>query len=112
MSSLAHRFGRIKKDDLNSEKSYSEFHCYSQSKLANVLFTKELAKRLIGTQVTVNALHPGTVNTELTREMGSMSFLFSQHIVKPFLVLFFKTAKAGAQTSIYAGTIDLTKGVY
>ena len=59
MSSLAHRWGKINKDDLNSEKSYSEVNCYAQSKLANILFTRELAKRLRDTKVTVNALHPG-----------------------------------------------------
>lgn len=57
----------------------------------------------MNTQVTVNALHPGTVNTELTRDIGHITVLFSKYIVKPFLFLFFKTAKAGAQTSIYAG---------
>jgi NAD(P)-dependent dehydrogenase (short-subunit alcohol dehydrogenase family) len=57
VSSLAHRYGKIKTDDINSEKSYSEVHCYSQSKLANVLFTRELSRRLKGTKVTVNALH-------------------------------------------------------
>lgn len=105
VSSLAHRFGNIKKDDLNSENSYSEVHCYSQSKLANVLFTRELARRLKleGCKVTVNALHPGTVNTELSRHIGKMTILFHKFLVKPFLFLFFKTSKAGAQTTIYAG---------
>lgn len=108
VSSLAHRFGKIKKDDLNSEKSYSEVHCYSQSKLANVLFTRELAKRLKDSQVTVNALHPGTVNTELSRHIGKMTILMHHFLVKPFLFLFFKTSKAGAQTTIYAGLSLLT----
>lgn len=69
VSSLAHRFGTINKDDLNSEKSYSRKFAYAQSKLANVLFTRELAKRLEGSGVTVNALHPGVVDTELFRSM-------------------------------------------
>lgn len=105
MSSLAHRFGKIRKEDLNSEKSYGEAHCYSQSKLANVLFTRELAMRLKGTQVTSNALHPGTVDTELVRHIGKISILFNKFLVKTFLYLFFKTAKQGAQTTIYAGEI-------
>jgi NAD(P)-dependent dehydrogenase (short-subunit alcohol dehydrogenase family) len=104
VSSLAHRFGQIKKSDINSEKSYSEVGCYAQSKLANVLFTRTLAKRLKGTRVTVNALHPGTVNTEITRHMDNMTILLHQYFVKPCFFLFFKTANAGAQTSIYAGT--------
>lgn len=69
VSSLAHRFGTIKQHDLNSEKSYSRKFAYAQSKLANVLFTRELAKRLTGSGVTVNALHPGVVDTELIRYM-------------------------------------------
>lgn len=51
VSSLAHLYGKINKDDLNSEKSYSEVGAYMQSKLANVLFTKELARRLQGQQI-------------------------------------------------------------
>ncbi|XP_041563203.1 retinol dehydrogenase 13-like isoform X3 [Drosophila elegans] len=67
LSSLAHTRGAINLADLNSEKSYDEGLAYSQSKLANVLFTRELAKRLEGSGVTVNALHPGVVDTELAR---------------------------------------------
>jgi NAD(P)-dependent dehydrogenase (short-subunit alcohol dehydrogenase family) len=105
VSSLAHRWGKIKKDDLNSERSYSETYNYAQSKLANILFTRELARRLEGTKVTVNALHPGTINTELSRHIGKISLLFNKYLVKPFLVLFFKTPKAGAQTTLYAGNL-------
>lgn len=107
VSSLAHRYGKIKKDDINSDKTYSEVHCYSQSKLANVLFTRELSRRLKGTRITVNALHPGTINTELTRSIDHMTILFNKFLVKPFLFLFFKTAKAGAQTTLYAGKFEL-----
>lgn len=64
-----HAQGTINFDDLNSEKSYDEGTAYNQSKLANVLFTRELAKRLEGTGVTVNSLHPGVVQTELMRHM-------------------------------------------
>ena len=56
LSSLAHRFGTINKRDLNSEKSYNQVTAYCQSKLANVLFTRELAKRLQGTGVTTYAV--------------------------------------------------------
>lgn len=115
VSSLAHRYGVIKKDDLNSEKSYSEVKCYSQSKLANVLFTRQLAKRLNGTKITVNALHPGTINTELSRHIGKMTILLNKFFVKPFLFLFFKTVKAGAQTTIYCALepkLDNVTGQY
>ena len=59
-------------DNLNAEKSYGAITVYSQSKLANVLFTRELAKRLTGTGVTVYALHPGAVITELDRYYGDV----------------------------------------
>lgn len=94
VSSVGHKFGKIHQDDLQMEKSYSKWAAYSQSKLANVLFTRELAKRLQGTNVTANSLHPGAVRTELGRHLGLLRFLLT-----PFH-LFFKSAKAGAQTSI------------
>lgn len=77
VSSLAHTRGEINVTDLNSEKSYDPSKAYSQSKLANILFTRELAKRLEGTKVTVNALHPGVVDTELMRHMGIVNSFFA-----------------------------------
>lgn len=59
VSSLAHTFGKINCDDIQSEKSYARWTAYGQSKLANILFSRELAKRLKGTNVNVNSLHPG-----------------------------------------------------
>ena len=68
VSSLAHTMcGPIDLDTINSEEKYSPFGAYNRSKLANVLFTKELAKRLEETNVTTNSLHPGGVDTELQR---------------------------------------------
>ena len=63
------RINSIKFDDINSEKSYDPSEAYAQSKLANILFTRALAKRLEGTSVIVNCLHPGVVRTELGRHM-------------------------------------------
>jgi NAD(P)-dependent dehydrogenase (short-subunit alcohol dehydrogenase family) len=63
VSSEAHRQGRIHFDDPSLGEGYSGLKAYSQSKLANVLFTRELARRLQGTGVTANAVHPGVVNT-------------------------------------------------
>ena len=97
LSSLAHIWGQINKDDLNSEKSYNKYKAYSQSKLANVLFTRELAKRLAGTGVTVNAVHPGVVKTELGRYMIHSTV---RKIINPFLYFFFKTPTSGAQTTL------------
>ncbi|KAH8275610.1 hypothetical protein KR026_011491, partial [Drosophila bipectinata] len=102
VSSLAHRFGTIKVNDLNSEKSYSRKFAYAQSKLANVLFTRELAKRLRGSGVTVNALHPGVVDTELFRSMRFFGWRIIKFISRPVYWIFFKTPKSGAQTTLYA----------
>lgn len=74
VSSAIYIFGSINKVDLNSEKMYSKVGAYSQSKLANILFTKELAKRLEGTNVTVNCCHPGVVKTELGRHLVAGKF--------------------------------------
>ncbi|KAH8372626.1 hypothetical protein KR009_001284 [Drosophila setifemur] len=107
VSSEAHRLGLINIDDLNSEKSYSRIAAYNQSKLANVLFTRELAKRLEGTGITVNSLHPGVVDTELSR---TWPFPL-KYLIKPFT----KTTKGGAQTSIYAAldpALEKVTGLY
>lgn len=70
VSSSAHLKGKIDTTDINSEKSYDAGAAYNQSKLANIMFTRTLARKLTGTGVTVNALNPGLVDTELTRHMG------------------------------------------
>ena len=68
VSSLGHQFAaKIDLDTINSEAHYNPYDAYHKSKLANVLFTKALAKRLSDTNVTVNSLHPGFVDTELQR---------------------------------------------
>lgn len=97
LSSLAHKYGEINREDLNSEKSYNKYKAYSQSKLSNILFVHELAKRLKDTGVTVNAIHPGIVKTDLGRYLVH-SYL--KKLIDPFTYYFFKTAKSGAQTSI------------
>lgn len=97
LSSLAHKWGQINRDDLNSEKSYNKYKAYNQSKLANVLFVRELAKRLEGTQVTANAVHPGVVKTELGRHLIHNKV---RQIINPFVHYFFKTPTSGAQTTL------------
>ncbi|XP_055603262.1 retinol dehydrogenase 12-like [Uranotaenia lowii] len=101
LSSLAHYYGSINKQDLNSERSYNQVMAYCQSKLANVLFTRELARRLEGTGVTAYAVHPGSVDTDLLRHMGSLFFLLEHKLIKPIVRLTFKSVKSGAQTSLY-----------
>lgn len=101
VSSLAHTRGHIKMTDLNSDQKYDAGEAYNQSKLANVLFTRSLSKRLHKTGVTVYALHPGVVSTELGRYMTLFNGWFGKIFVKPLLWPFMKTAVAGAQTTLY-----------
>ncbi len=93
-------------DDLQSERGYNSIRAYGQAKLANVLFTYELARRLDGTGVTVNALHPGIVatdfwlsNTRFRRNNGMLRTLAMQ-----LTQLVMISPEQGAQTSIYLAT--------
>lgn len=78
LSSIAHTRGTINQTDLNMNQAYDEAAAYNQSKLANVLFSRELAKRLAGSGVSVNAVHPGIVDTELMRHMS----IFNSYLSK------------------------------
>lgn len=78
VSSYGHRLVQFNKNDLNSDKSYNRFYAYAQSKLANVLFTNELASRLSDSGVTATSLHPGVVRTEINRHLGSFLFILSR----------------------------------
>lgn len=97
VASNAQALGRIDFDDLQGERSYSGARAYNQSKLASVLFTYELARRLEGASVTVNALHPGVVSTAF----GAEDPRRIQRVLIPFLRPFMKTPARGAATSIY-----------
>jgi NAD(P)-dependent dehydrogenase (short-subunit alcohol dehydrogenase family) len=111
VSSEAQAMGRIDFDDLQGERSYSGSRAYGQSKLANVLFTYELARRLQSTSVTANALHPGVVNTSFGGEdPGTV-----QRLLVPFIRPLMKTPAQGAATSVQvASSPDLRQvtGVY
>ncbi|XP_054477189.1 retinol dehydrogenase 13 [Anoplopoma fimbria] len=100
VSSLAHEQGHIHFDDINLDKDYHRETSYRQSKLANVLFCRELASRLQGTGVTAYSLHPGVIRTELGRHLFPTLALWQWIILKPFLMLI-KNPYEGAQTSIY-----------
>jgi NAD(P)-dependent dehydrogenase (short-subunit alcohol dehydrogenase family) len=96
VSSTAHFGGRIDFDDLQMKKGYRVMKAYSQSKLALVLFTFELARRLRGTRVTANCLHPGAVATNLFgRALGPAAFLGK--VSRLFLI----GPNKGAETSLY-----------
>ena len=77
VSSVGYKFGTINFDDLQGEKSYSKVKAYSQSKLANILFTRTLAERLKGTRASAYSLHPGAVRTDLGRHVVSHPLLVS-----------------------------------
>jgi retinol dehydrogenase 14 len=96
VSSNAQAQGRIDFDDLQGERSYSGARAYNQAKLANVLFTYELSRRLRGTGVTANALHPGVVSTAF----GSEDPGRAQRLLVPLVRPFMKTPAQGAATSI------------
>ena len=89
------------------ERSYSGARAYNQSKLANVLFTYELARRLHGTDVTANTLHPGVVRTSFGAEDPSLT----QQLLVPILRPFMKSAERGAATSIRVATARQLEGV-
>ncbi len=85
ITSDAHKGAEIDFDDLMGEKKFSGFKAYGQSKLANVLFTYELARRLEGTGVTVNCLHPGVVRTGFGKDAGGL-FAFGLRVIGPFMM--------------------------
>jgi len=93
VTSDAHRGREIDFEDLMQEKKFSAFKAYHQSKLANVLFTYELAKRLEGTSVTVNCLHPGVVRTGFGKDMGGL-FSIGVKLAGPLMMSPEKAAKA------------------
>ncbi|XP_053728491.1 dehydrogenase/reductase SDR family member 13-like [Synchiropus splendidus] len=104
LSSVAHNFGKIDFDCLNKHKalglgtSFREvLQVYSDSKLCNVLFTHELAKRLKGSGVTCYSLHPGAINSELARNTSSTLLL----LLYPVTSFFFKNTDQGCQTSLH-----------
>jgi len=106
VSSVGHYNGHINFDDLNLEKEYGGWKAYGQSKLALVLFTHELAKKLQGTGVTVNAVHPGTVATNIwTRPLGPAGFIMA------LPKLFMTSPEKGAETIVYLASSTEAKNI-
>jgi len=95
VSSEAHRGSSINFDDINAEQGYNALQAYAQSKLANILFTHELARRLRDEGVLVNAVHPGVVNTGIWRGSGWIS-----RIARLFSWLY-KRPEEGARSIVY-----------
>lgn len=104
LSSVAHTRGKMYFDDLMLTKNYTPIRSYCQSKLANVLFTQELARRLEGSGVSVFAVHPGAVQTELARHINESMNACVDGTLHFFGRYFFKTPEMGAQTSVYCAT--------
>jgi NAD(P)-dependent dehydrogenase (short-subunit alcohol dehydrogenase family) len=100
------RNGTIDFDDLQGEKGYKGAKAYSQSKLATVLFTYELARRLEGTGVSANCLHPGVVGTNLGSGVSGV-FGFTVRALRPLM----KSPEKGAQTSVYLASSPEVEGV-
>ena len=106
VSSDAHRWAKLDLDDLQSRKRYRGMQVYGTTKLANILFTRELSERLKGTGVTANAMHPGGVNTNFgNNQRGPMSLLF--RAFKPFM----RTPEQGADTLIYLASSPEVEGM-
>ena len=103
VSSTVHKSATIDFDDLQGERSYGAMRAYGQSKLANVLFTYELARRLEGARVTANCLHPGVIATNIFRDISG--------VVGAAAKLFLKSARRGAETSIYLAASPEVEGV-
>lgn len=100
VSSNAQAMGRIDFDDLQGEQDYSGARAYNQSKLANVMFTHELARLLEGTTVTANAVHPGLVSTSFGADDPGRT----QRLLVPLIRPFMKSPAQGAETSVHVAT--------
>ena len=106
VASMAYQRARLDFDDLQAaRKNFNGLAGYGASKLANILFTLELARRLEGSNVTANCLHPGVVATNIFRNLGTLGKVFT-FIGRPFML----SATKGAETSIYlASSPDVAK---
>ncbi len=106
VSSEAQRWGKMDFDDLQSKKRYRGFPVYGMTKLANVMFTFELAERLKGTGVTANCMHPGAVNTSFAQNnRGPASLAF--RLFKPFM----RSPEQGADTLVYLAVSPAVEGM-
>jgi retinol dehydrogenase 12 len=106
VSSEAHRGGRINFDDPEGKRGFNAWQAYSQSKLANILFTRELARRLEGTPLTANSLHPGFVATNFGKSNGGVwQWLFGLAHLAAI------SPEQGAQTTIYLASSPEVAGV-
>ena len=106
VASDAHRGNIINFDDLNNTQNYAGMRVYGQSKLANIMFTYELARQLEGTQVTANSLHPGFVRTNFAKNNGWLS-----RLLVPVIQLAGISKEKGAETMTYLASSPAAEGV-
>ncbi|MFQ5434771.1 MAG: SDR family oxidoreductase [Anaerolineae bacterium] len=106
VSSTAHTRAELNFDDLENKTSFSGMNVYGQSKLANVYFTYELARRLAGTGVTANCLHPGFVASNFAKNNGLLAKA-GMLLMRPFAI----SPEKGAETSIYLASSPEVEGV-
>jgi NAD(P)-dependent dehydrogenase (short-subunit alcohol dehydrogenase family) len=108
VASRAHLRATIDFDDLDSRRGYEGLDVYSRSKLANILFTRELARRLAESGVTANCLHPGVVRSDFGADgdLGGVMGL-GWLVIRPFLL----SSKQGAETSIYLASSPEVEGI-
>ncbi|XP_014663913.1 PREDICTED: retinol dehydrogenase 13-like [Priapulus caudatus] len=111
VSCRAHGAGEMMFNNLNGEQEYEPRRLYSQSKLAQVLFTRQMAKTLEGTNVTVNAAHPGVCNTNLLKHMPLHSNKFLMITTAPIVFMLMKSAKDGMNTPLTCAIADEISGV-
>jgi len=106
VSSVAHTWSDIQFDDLMLEKKYNPAKAYGQSKLANILFTRELARRLNGKGVTANCFHPGAVNTRFGSEFKGI-FKAGLELFRPLMI----SPQKAAETPVYLASSLEVEGV-
>lgn len=106
-ASDAHRGARLDFGDLQSEKAYSGFSVYGRSKLCNILFTRELSRRLNGSGIAANCLHPGFVATRFGDESGGATSL-AIRLVKPIGAI---SPEQGARTIVYLASSPEVEGM-
>ena len=107
VASGAHKTGKIHFDDINLHKGFNVIKAYSQSKLANVLFTRELARRVKDRGITVNCCHPGAVATNIGIDRQTGFGKTVTGLLKPF----FQTPEQGARTAVFLASDDSVSGI-
>jgi NAD(P)-dependent dehydrogenase (short-subunit alcohol dehydrogenase family) len=108
VASHSHYKGKINFEDISLTKNWAGYKAYEQSKLGNVLFTIELAKKLEGTGISVNSLHPGVVSTEIAQKNAAWYVKLFWSLTRATLAI---SVEKGAETSVFLATSPEVEGV-